>query len=261
MCIQCTPMQNKYAPFILGALIIALVAFATFWYFDFNPFKTAQPKDPEVGGSGITIAHSIIDASIPAPKVPRKVTFPPSMSKEVQKIIGGHIKTLSENIESNPLNISNWLDLALQYKAVDDVEGAREIWEYLTRAAPQQGISFYNLGYLYHISLKDYVKSEEYYDKAIAIEPNTELYYTGLHELYRYSYKQNTENAVLTLKEGMGHLPKSINLALTLAGYYRDERKDKTNAVKYFAQARDLAKENGDDRLVMTLDKEISSLK
>lgn len=253
-------MQKNYF-FIVGVAVLALTGLMTLWYSDFDPFASKDPDDEILNIDGFTIAPSITDTSIPAPKVPRKVAFPSYMPKEVQKIIKGRIDTLADQIEEDPTNINVWLDLALQYKAAEDVEGAKEAWEYLTQAAPKHGLGFYNLGYLYHISLKDYPKSEEYYEKALAIDPNQELYYTALHELYRYSYKQSTNAAVDILKDGMKQLPNSINLRLTLAGYYRDDKKDNKNAAQYFTQARDMAKEAGNDQLAITLDKEISALR
>jgi len=253
-------MQNKYA-IVIGAAALALAGLLTFWYADVFSSLGKKTNEPNVNIGGVTIAPSITDTSIPAPEIPRKVVFQASIPKEAQKIIRDHIETLTENLESNPRDINTWLDLALQYKAANDIEGAKEVWEYLTLAAPEHSLSFYNLGYLYHISLKDYAKSEEYYKKAIQMEPNQELYYTGLHELYRYSYKQETNAAVDILKQGMKQMPNSINLVLTLAGYYRDEKRDKKNAVQYFTQARDMAKEAGNNELVATLDREIAALK
>jgi len=252
-------MKNPYLPFIAGAIVIILVAVAMLWYAGVSPFKAKQ-EESGVNISGITFTSSITDTSVPAPKVPRKVKYPGSMPKESQKVIADQIKTLADDIESDPLDIGSWLDLALQYKAADDIEGAEEVWEYLTQAAPEHSLSYYNLGYLYHVSLKDYPKSEEYYKKALAIDANQELYYTGLHELYRYSYKKESNAVVDIIKEGIGQVPDSINLRLTLAGYYRDEKGDKKNAIKYFTQARDIASEQGNAQLVMMLDKEISSL-
>ncbi|MBI2048345.1 MAG: hypothetical protein HYT30_00235 [Parcubacteria group bacterium] len=247
---------------IAGVAALTLASLITFWWYAGDRIMPKQePEQTEVNVGGLTLSSAITDTSVPAPKIPRKIVFPDYLPKDARKALSTNIETLLSRLEKDPKNIDSWLDLALQYKTINDVEGAKEVWEYLTLAAPKHAISFYNLGYLYHISLKDYVKSEEYYKKALVVDPNQEIYYTGLHELYRYSYKQETNAAVDIIKQGMKQLPDSINLVLTLASYYRDEKQDKKNAVQYFTQARDMAKKAGNLELARTLDTQIAALK
>ena len=244
---------------VAGAVIVGLVLL---WYGSDVYLRKNEPKDQiEAALPGVRLAPAITDTSVVAPKVSRKLVFPDYMPRDFRKQITAAVDTLADNIEKDPTDINNWLDLALQYKQINDIEGAREVWVYLTKAAPKHALSFYNLGYLHHISLKEYPMAEEYFTQAIAIDPSQELYYLGFHELYRYSYKKDTTKAVDTLKQGMRALPDSINLTLTLASYYRDEKQDKKSAVQYFTQARDMAKKTGNTDLVKNLDAQIAALK
>ena len=241
--------------------MLTLAGLAAFWYAGDRIMTSQESEKTEVSVGGLTLSSAITDTSVEAPKLPRQIVFPDYLHKDARRAININIDTLHERLKIDPKSIDSWLDLALQYKAINDVEGAEEVWKYLTLAAPKNAISLYNLGYLYHITLKDYVKSEEYYEKALAIDPNQEIYYNGLHELYRYSYKQETNEAVDILKQGIKQLPNSINLVLTLAGYYRDDKKDVKSAIQYFTQARTMAKEAKNTELVKTLDQQISALK
>ena len=255
-------MQNKFM--VIGGVAVAVLSgLVLLWYAsDIYLSKEKAEEDPVAALlGGVTFAPSITNDAVVAPKVPRKLVFPDYLPKEIRKSITASVNTLVANIKKDPKDINTWLDLALQYKTINDIEGAREVWTYLTEAAPKQALSFYNLGYLYHISLKEYPKAEENFKKALEIDPNQEIYYTGLHELYRYSYKQETSAAVDILKQGMRQMPDSINLVLTLASYYRDEKKDTKNAIQYFTQARDMAKKAKNLELVRTLDTQIADLK
>ncbi|MEK7628600.1 MAG: hypothetical protein AAB421_04275 [Patescibacteria group bacterium] len=249
-------MNGKYA--LVGGAICAVIAGGVAFWFVQGGATALDEKKISVTGASFT--PKIENADIVAPKVPRKLVFPDYMQKDARKKVTDNINKLADAIHANPEEVSSWLDLALQYKVIDDFEGARETWEYLVAAAPKNAVSIYNLGYLYHFSLKDFPKAEEYFKKAIEIDPVQELYYMALHELYRYSYKQNTTLAVDTLLAGIKQSPKSINLPLALAAYYRDDKKDKVNTLKYFVMARDNAKEAANIQALEMLEKEIKLL-
>lgn len=250
--------MNKQYLAIGGVVVLALALLtALWWYVGGSVLK--RPEAPAVAAVS-TKNFIVLDTAVPYPEFPRTIEFADSLPAEAQNILQGRIDTLVQQLNQDPHQANVWLDLALQYKTANDLDGAREVWEYLIKAAPQHSVSFYNLGYHYHISDKDFPRSEEYYKKAIEIDSAQEAYYVAFHELYRYSYRQNTTAAVDILKQGLEKVPSSINLRLTLAGYYRDEKKDKKSAIQYFTQARDLASEANEAELVMSLDKEISTL-
>ncbi len=67
--------------------------------------------------------------------------------------------------------------------------------------------------------LKDFPKSEAAYKKAIELEPVQAGWHRGLYELYRYSYKTDTNLWEETLKKGIAE-SGSIDLRVVLAGRY-----------------------------------------
>src|SRR3989304_944637 len=80
--------------------------------------------------------------------------------------------------------------------------------------------------------------------------------YIPLHELYKYSYKQNTTLVTDVLFEGLKEEPRNINLLITLAAYFK-EIEDIVNAKKYYTQARDEAQKLKNTQLTELLNKEI----
>lgn len=195
-----------------------------------------------------------------APSLERPINFPVNFPTEARPILEANVVTLKERLRTNSEATDDWLDLAIQYKTVNDLDGAIEIWKYLGEAK-QNPIAYYNLGSTAHLYLKEYADAESYYRKAIEIAPSSSINYTGLHELYRYSYKQDTTAAVDVLKDGLTKVDArgQIDLYSTLGAYYKDKG-DKANALDAYTKARDTARTVGITALVTQFDKEIASL-
>ena len=67
----------------------------------------------------------------PASLLERKVKVPSEFSEEAGKIALKNIETARVFLRDNPENAEAWLDLAISYKTVDDLEGAVKIWKFL----------------------------------------------------------------------------------------------------------------------------------
>lgn len=154
------------------------------------------------------------------------------------------------------------MNSAIQYKTAGDYDAAREVWEYTSRVFPRNAISPHNLGDLYQHFLTDYAKAEEYYKRAISVDPTQSMNYLALHDLYRYSYRQDTSAAVDILKSGITKVSgnQAIDLYAMLGSYYQD-RNDRVNASAYYTKARDAAQKIGDTALVEQLDVTLAELK
>lgn len=199
----------------------------------------------ELGGSGVTIKQIPIETDNTAPTfsipdIDRPLVFDSTIPKSAQKQIGDKIENLKKTIKDEPTRIDYWLDLGVQWNIIGDYEGAKIAWEYAVSMNPQDSTIFSNLGKLYHLYLNDFPKSEKNLLKAIENSPNTIAHYHDLHELYRYSYKQDTKLAVEVLLEGLAENPNNVDILVTLATYYK-EISDNTNAKKYYEQAREEA--------------------
>lgn len=229
-------MQTR-KPLLIGALALIVIG-AGLWFTGVLPFN-ATPA---------------------APSLERPLTFPDNFPAEARAAVETNIATLKADLATDPDNTSAWLDLAIQYKAIDDFEGAIEIWKYLAEGKGNQ-IAYYNLGNTYHLYLKDFANSEKYYRKAIDLSPSTSLNYIGLHELYRYSYKQDSNLAVEVLNEGMENTDNrgKVDLYVTLAAYHL-EKGETSRALLAYTEARALAERLGNTALVNALDSQIRSI-
>jgi tetratricopeptide (TPR) repeat protein len=194
------------------------------------------------------------------PSLSHEVVFTQELPNETEDRIRGNILINQEKLQKEPKDLETWLDLALQYKEAGDLEATEDVWKYLNEAFSGQETSLFNLGVLYHQDLKEYDKSEKSYREAIKRNPAYSLSYLGLHELYRYSYKQDTTLAVEILLEGMEQIPNDPNLPIALAAYYRDYKKDYETSIEYIKQAQKILKEMGDTEKIQALEEEILRL-
>ena len=110
--------------------------------------------------------------------------------------------------------------------------------------------------------LKKYSEAEKYYREAVQLTPSVALNYIGLHELYRYSYKQDSTAAADILIEGLTKVDKKgqVDLFSTLGSYYK-EKGDKAGAIDAYIKARDGASALGNATLMRQFEAEIDTLK
>ena len=107
---------------------------------------------------------------------------------------------------------------------LSDYEGASQAWGFAALLIPKNPTPFANLGYLYTVYLPDYPKAEANYRIAIANNPHDTNTINNFFELYKYHYKQGTSAAADVLKAGIAANPGALDLQVTLARYYRDNK-------------------------------------
>jgi len=209
---------------------------------------------------GVTVKIEPVQNLPPAPKFPRKITYPANYSSESKTMMDKKVADLVSLLNKNSRNVEAWLDLGIVYKQVVDYQGAKEAWEYVGVLSPLGIVSFNNLGDLYHFYLKDYPKAEESFLRAIKNDSKYILSYLNLHELYKLSYQTSTNKASDILKQGILNNPGNIDLIITLASYYKDKG-DSKNARIYYEEALQKAKNIGNQTLVEALNAELKTLK
>lgn len=195
------------------------------------------------------------------PSLDRSVEFPADFPEAGKEIWNKNVTALKDRIKADPTDSSAWLDLAIYWRMVGDYEGAALIWQYLEKKTPQDPVPLHNLGNYYHLGKKDYKKAEDYYRRAIEANPSVAISYTSLHELYRYSYKQDTSSAVDVLLEGLDKVQDGsrIDLSMQLGSYFASKN-DSQNALKYYTLARDAALELKNRDLAARIESEMSKL-
>jgi len=273
-------MINKNIYILIGIMVII----GAFVAYDFNREDTLLDNDKKEitdGNVGIILSDDDRNADIKQipitdtndikkeqeidyPELTSSIVFPDSLSEDARVIIANNIATLINKLEKEENSFGGWFDLAAQYKIIEDYESTRDIWEFLGESFTGNNTVFSNLGNLYHYDLKDFPKSEESFRKAIENDKSNIQSYIGLHELYKYSYKQETSLVIDILIEGIEDNPINIDLMITLANYYKERgnmsKGDQTNAQKYYEQAREKAQKLGNTQLIEAITQEISNL-
>lgn len=194
-----------------------------------------------------------------APNLERAVTFSGSVPESTQAALRARHAELVARLTADPTNGGAWFNLALVYHEANDYDGAREIWEFLAGALPEDTTALDNLGKLYLYNLKDYPKSESYFMGSIMRNPELTTPYLELFNLYRYSYKTDTAAAVDMMSLMKARFPGNTDPHMLLAGYYRDT-KDYAHARVEYEAALDIARTAGNVALVGAIGNELSSL-
>ncbi len=202
---------------------------------------------------------SIEKTKIPTPNLNRPLTFSTDLPPEAKKILADNTKRLIDILKSDSSQFNAWLDLGSYRKQSGDYEGAREAWEYAAIIAPESYVPWNNLGDLYANYLKDYPKAEENFKKSIQKKSDYINGYRALYELYHYSYKEKASLAPQVLKDGLSKNPKSTDLMVLLAQYYK-EAGDKTQARSYYNQALNEFNKTGNTSMAALIQQELTNL-
>ena len=211
-----------------------------------------------VEGGNVTI-EQIPAVSVPMPDYKKPIVFSPDATEDFKKIMTERINRNITDLDKNNNSFEAWIDLGINRKMINDFEGAVEVWEYVNIIRPDNIVSFNNLGNLYHYELKDYVKAEENFLKAIENDKNYIISYTNLADLYRFSYKTDTNSAEKILLEGLKNNSNDISLFIALASYYK-EKGDVNNAIVYYKKSLEQAKLLDNSALVTQIQNELNNL-
>ncbi len=193
------------------------------------------------------------------PTLDRGIVFGSSVPAEARTIIQQKIAGFVANLKKDPTDASSWFDLAIWYHTADDFEGARQIWEFLIKAAPEDTTAYDNLGRMYYFDLKDFPKAESYFKQSISVRSDIITPYIELFGLYKDSYKQNTTAAVDILITASKKFPTNPDPFLLLGGYYRDHN-EIAKARDAFTKGIEILKTAGDSARVKAVQAELDSL-
>jgi tetratricopeptide (TPR) repeat protein len=257
--------MNKNLALFLGTLAVALVAALGIFFVMRQgatmPASSTGTTTPPASSTtpGYTIEPVPVDTKIPLPNLDRKIQFGASVPADFRAELQAQVNTAVAHLKADPTDAPDWYNLAIFYHEAEDYQGAAEIWQFLTEAAPKDTTAYENLGKLYHLDLKDFPKAEMYFKEAIAVDPGDLSAYVELYQLYLYSYKQNTSAAVDTLTSAGQHFSTSTTPYDLLGQYYRDKG-DSVNARAAFQKAIDIARANGDITAMDRIGDELSKV-
>jgi tetratricopeptide (TPR) repeat protein len=248
---------TKIAVFV-GALIVIIAALLGVAYFaQKNQSGTATTTPATlISGTGYTIEEENLTDT---PDIHKGITFSDSIPANIRPMIQAKANIDIATLEKDKTNAGAWLDLALWYKTANDLDAAKEIWEFMTRAAPNDVTAFDNLGRMYHFDLHDFPKSESYFNQSLALNPKSTTPYIELFELYTLSYKKGTGAAENIIAKGEAEFPLEPGFPQILASYYRDIGRTSEARVQ-FEKALALARKAGNLELVAAINSDIATL-
>lgn len=265
MTIEPTTISKKHKILALG-LAAALVIVGGVVYYALGEKSPAHEGPVAVTqidglpeGASVEVVDSVNEQlfnNTPRPPLERPLPRG-SATDEVYALMVKHRAEAVAMLTENPARMTQWTGLGAAHKQAGDYEGARIYFTYVATVNPGNLSAHLNLGNLYAYYLKDAGKAEVSFMKAIAVDAA----YTGAYaELYLARMAQgNVEAAVSALTEGLEKNPKALDLAVTLAHHYRDQR-DVVKAKETYNAAIKLAKEAKNASLEATLTSEMSGL-
>lgn len=149
------------------------------------------------------------------------------MPEAVRKDLERQIAEATAVLKLDYNNLQPWIIIGLARKNLDDYVGAAAAWEFASVIRPQNSLSFANLGFLYGSYLKDYVRAEKNYLRAIANDVHNVSAYNNLADLYWYSIPEKRVGIPKLLVGGLNEntdRDRRVPLLARLALYYRDNK-------------------------------------
>ncbi|MEI6346246.1 MAG: hypothetical protein WCO79_03370 [bacterium] len=170
-------------------------------------------SDIEAQGGKVEIEALPTSSAAVLPDIHHKAAFTAKMVPEAKAIILKNIFTLQEKLSSKvgQENFATWNSLAQNYQVAEDYAAARDVWEYLGKVFPSNHVAYGNLGFLYGYYLKDVVRAEQNYLKAIQNAPSQAFLYFQTAEFYRDVLK-NSEKALAIAQKGLTNNPQNADL-------------------------------------------------
>ena len=147
----------------------------------------------------------------------------------------GELAELAARLRTNPADLELWLHAGSLKNFFNDYRGAADIWEHVTRLAPDDATAYLNLGTLFAWNLADYPAAERNFKKAIALSPSYAQGYLKLAEFYRLFVPEKKNEALTVLLRGLEKAPRDLGLLLALANDYKSAGDD-ANALRYYEE-------------------------
>lgn len=132
------------------------------------------------------------------------------------------LEELAAKVAETSTDVDSWLAAAGIKKFWNDFAGARDIWEYLTRLAPEHPIAFYNLGNLAKLVDRDFASAESLYRAALKKDPTFVLASFDLAELYWEFVPSRKNEAFPVLEASLKVVPNEVTTLVTLSRYHKE---------------------------------------
>jgi len=200
---------------VVAALALAAVGFHAYYNSAIRqepaPQQNAENTDSSPGHVGIEIGGDgkytielvpVTGGDVRIPALRRPIVFSAAFSEEARVLMQKKIDASIAALEKDPRIFDEWMNLAILRKTVDDYEGARQVWEFLTVTNPEQASPYANLASLYAFDLKDPARAEQNFTAALKIWTKDVSVWRNAYEFYRYVRKDDAK-AKETLQSGI----------------------------------------------------------
>ena len=250
VCCILSHMNKTYLPWAIGgAVFVVIIGVFLFW-------KHTTPSSPVQGNATSTTATSVVSTSTGVDMTPGgtvkvvsitdagatvpEYKTPPVCASDFDAntcaILKSQAATVAAQISAQPQSSTAWIKLGTIRKINLDYKGAEAAWLYVTKLYPGSAIAFANLGDLYMNFMHDYAKAEASYLMAIKDAPTNPSFYENLFSLYTTtSYKPSATAGEDILKKGITANPKSVDLQVMLARYYKSLGRSSDASAEYNA--------------------------
>lgn len=175
------------------------------------------------------------------------------------EVAAQNIGILANDLQKDPKDELKWLNLAIFRKMLGDYQASVEILNYIAILWPKDYVPYNNLADLYQFYLKTYPLAEKNWLKVIELKPDYPEAYENLFNLYASAYKEKQALALPILLKGLTYNPRSTDLMLFLARYYRSVG-DTEKATTYYNKAIDQANLEKNEQVETSLRSEMSEM-
>ena|SRR3989338_6991425 len=197
------------------------------------------------------------------PPQPSEHVFVAKNMKNVEgpvfEIMLKNVADIRSALQKDPKDEEKWLQLSIYQKNLGDYKKAVEILNYVATVWSNDYVPFNNLADLYQFYIKNYPLAEKNWLKVVELKPDYIQAYQNLYDLYYGLYEGRKDKALPTLIKGLEVNPKSIDLMIYTARYYKIIG-DKSKALEYYDKAVYEAKNQGNQQVADTVGQEATEL-
>ncbi len=149
-----------------------------------------------IPGTGVEVSYDTAEdviPTIPVPDLTHKPVFGPFAVSPGKENGALKIAELQGRLREDHLNFENWIELGLTFSSVGDHKAAIPAYTYAAALRPKSSLPHANLAYVYGWHLKDLVKAEAEYKKALEINPAEWYINQQLFDFYRFVMEDKTK--------------------------------------------------------------------
>jgi len=241
--------QNQVRAWVAASIFILIVLAGMVFILRSNSGSTVGEENPvatsttagttsystknistSVGQLGVTGSgnYKVVVDQVPttnkliAPDYKASIAYSASINVDARTAIESQFMQTKSAIAKDLLDFDAWIRLGSLHKMGGDYGGAAKIWEYASLRWPTNVVSFANLGDLYQNFIHDYVKAESNWLQEVKNNAPYADAYRNLFTLYTTTtYHSSATAAEDILKKGIAASPKSVDLQVLLARYYK----------------------------------------